>query len=212
MTRLRKASRLRRSPALKDLAASVMVGCDAAVFEVEPERIFARRAPLEVELGAGKGEFIVEWAAARPERDFLAVELSGAVAQLLALRCAREKLSNLRVARMDARTLVNLMLRDASVAAYHIYFPDPWPKERHVKHRMFSPRFAQNLVRTLEAGGSLHVATDVRAYADAILPMLETAGLVRVAEDSPGAHATGFARKYLAAGKRVLSASFSKPR
>ena len=212
MTRLRKASRLRRSPALRDLAARVMAGCDGGVFEIEPERIFTRRAPLEVELGAGKGEFIVERAAAHRQRNFLAVELSGPVAQLLAVRCARAELANLRVVQMDARTLVNLMLRDSSVAAYHIYFPDPWPKVRHVKHRLFSPRFARNLVRTLEPGGSVHVATDVRGYADAIVPMLDAAGLVRVQEDSPGGYATGFARKYLAEGKRVYTASFGKLR
>ncbi|MGH7863750.1 MAG: tRNA (guanine(46)-N(7))-methyltransferase TrmB [Candidatus Binataceae bacterium] len=210
MTRLRNASRLRRSPAMMDLAARVMVGCDGPLFEIELEKIFARRAPVEVELGAGKGEFIVERAAAHQERNFLAVELSGPVAQLLAVRCARAELANLRIVQMDARPLVNLMLRDASVAAYHIYFPDPWPKERHVKHRLFSPTFARNLVRTLQPGGSVHVATDVAGYADAIVRLLDATGLMRMPDDSPGGHATGFARKYLAEGKRVFTASFSR--
>jgi len=212
MTRLRKASHVRRNPALRALASQVMVAGDEPVFAVEPARIFAARAPLEVELGAGKGEFIVERAAQHPERNFLAVELSRAVAQLLAVRCARAELANLRVVQMDARTLVNLMLPDSSVAVYHIYFPDPWPKGRHAKHRFFSPAIARNLVRTLELGGAIHLATDVRAYADAIVPMLEGAGLVRAADDAPRAPATGFARKYLAAGKQVFAASFTRLR
>src|SRR5438309_959037 len=161
MARLRKASRLLRDPAkLKD-AARVMIRDDGAVFTIDPRAIFGRDAPLEIELGAGKGEFIIDHARANPDRNFLAVELSTTVARLLAARCGRASLGNLRVARMDARPLVNLMLPDRSVAAYHIYFPDPWPKERHTKHRLFTPIFVHNLARTVSTRGIVHVATDV---------------------------------------------------
>jgi tRNA (guanine-N7-)-methyltransferase len=112
---------------------------------------------------------------------------------------------------MDARTLVNLMLPDASVAAFHIYFPDPWPKERHVKHRLFTPTLSASLYRTLEPGAIAYVATDVRNYAREIFPMMEGAGFVRAVESAPGAERTGFARKYVAAGKAVFSGSFRKP-
>lgn len=193
---------------MRALASQVMVGERAGAFALRPDEIFERRAPLEVELGAGKGEFIIARATAHPERNFLAVELALPVAHVLAARCARAGAGNLRVARMDARTLVNLMLADQSVDAYHIYFPDPWPKDRHAKHRMFTATFARNLARTLKPGGAVHVATDVGAYAERIFHLLESAGLRRAADAAPGEDGTGYARKYGAAGKRVFAATF----
>jgi tRNA (guanine-N7-)-methyltransferase len=197
-----------RKPESARLAASVMVPDDGPVFAIDPAALFGRREPLEIELGAGKGEFIVERAAANPGRDFLAVEVSTMVARLLAVRCGAAGLKNLRVARMDARPLVNLMLADGSVAAYHIYFPDPWPKQRHAKHRLFTPLFVGSLARTLDVGGAVHVATDVGERAEEIFALLDGAGFVRAERAGAGASATGFARKYLAAARRVYSGSF----
>jgi tRNA (guanine-N7-)-methyltransferase len=211
MARLRKAAKIWAKPNARELAGHVMIPDDGAVFAINLPAIFERRAPLEIEIGAGKGEFIIERAAARPEHDFLAIELSATITRVLAVRCGRAGLENLRVARMDARALVNILLADASVAAYHVYFPDPWPKGRHVKHRLFTPQFASGIYRTLEPGGIAYIATDVREYAGEIFTMIEGARLIRAAEAVPGARATGFARKYLAAGKPVYSASFRKP-
>jgi tRNA (guanine-N7-)-methyltransferase len=190
----------------------VLIKSDPRLFTIDLPTIFGRRAPVEIEIGAGKGEFIIERAAEFPDRDFIAVELSGTITHVLAVRCGRAGLTNLRVARMDARTLVNLMLPDASVSAFHIYFPDPWPKERHVKHRLFTPTLAASLYRTVEPGALAYVATDVRSYAGEIFPMMEAAGFVRAVEAAPGAERTGFARKYVAAGKPVFSGSFRRPR
>src|SRR5271167_3422563 len=103
MARLRKAAKLWRLPESRALAARVLIGQDVSFFAIEPEAFFARRAPLEAELGSGKGDFIIERALLHPERDFLAVELCGVVARLLAARCGRAELPNLRVAQMDAR-------------------------------------------------------------------------------------------------------------
>lgn len=211
MARLRKTSRIWGNPKSREYGERVLLKANDRVFAIDPLEIFGRSAPIEIEIGAGKGEFIVERAAAHPDRNFLAVELSGTIARVLAVRCGRAGVDNLRVARMDARTLINLMLADASVSAFHIYFPDPWPKERHVKHRLFTPTLAGGLYRTLAPGGTAYVATDVRDYAGEIFPMMSDAGFVRAAEAPPGAERTGFARKYVAAGKQVFAASFRKP-
>ena len=211
MARLRKAARVWGDPKAREIGERVLIKSDPRVFVIDLPVIFGRRAPVEIEIGAGKGEFIIERAAEFPERDFVAVELSGTITHVLAVRCGRRGLDNLRVARMDARTLVNLMLPDASVSAFHIYFPDPWPKDRHAKHRLFSPFFVANLARTIRPDGILYVATDVRSYAGEIFPMLEAAGFIRALEAAPGATRTGFARKYVAAGKPVFSGSFRRP-
>ena len=192
-------------------ASRVMLPQEVPYFTVEPEAIFARRAPLEIEIGAGKGEFFIEHAAANPERNFLAVELSTVISRLLAVRCGRAELPNLRVVRMDARPLVNLMLPEASVAAFHIYYPDPWPKERHVKHRMMSPTFARGLARTLTDDGVVYAASDVKDWAEEIFATLEGGGFERIVREPPGARGTGFARKYLAQGKPLYFGSFVKP-
>src|SRR5271155_3963893 len=212
MARLRKAARIWGNPKSRAIGERVLFVSDDRLFTFHPPAMFGRRAPVEIEIGAGKGEFIIERAAELPERDFIAVELSSTITRVLAVRCGRAGMDNLRVVRMDARTLVNLMLPDASVGAYHIYFPDPWPKERHVKHRLFPPTPAASLFRTVEPGATAYVATDVREYAGEIFPMMLAAGFIRAVEPVPGAERTGFARKYVAAGKPVYAGSFRRPR
>ena len=211
MARLRKAARIWANPKAREIGQRALITPDDRVFTIDPPAIFGRRAPVEIEIGAGKGEFIVECAAEFPDRDFIAVELSSTITRVLAVRCGRAGLDNIRVVRMDARTLVNLMLADSSVSAYHIYYPDPWPKERHIKHRLFTPTFAASLFRTVASGAIAYIATDVRDYAGEIFAMMLAAGFIRAVEAAPGAERTGFARKYVAAGKPVFAASFRKP-
>jgi tRNA (guanine-N7-)-methyltransferase len=185
-----------------------MVTDDGPCFSVEPVRLFGRAAPLEVELGAGRGDFVIARAAEFPDHNFLAIELANSIARLLATRAGRRGLKNLRVIRMDARTLVNLMLPVRSVDAYHIYFPDPWPKARHAKHRLFTPGFLAAIARTLSPGGQLYVASDVGDYAGAIFAMAAAAGLRRLEIAVPGAVGSGFAQKFIAAGRAIHAAAF----
>jgi tRNA (guanine-N7-)-methyltransferase len=208
MARLRKAARQWRDPEKRAMGLRVMVDETGPLFAIDPEKLFGRRAPLEVELGAGRGDFIIEYAAARPEHDFLAVELSASVARVLSIRIARAGLPNVRVVRMDARTMINLMLPAASISACHVYFPDPWPALSQHKHRMFSPGFARRMTQALAPRAILYVATDFEPYAHEIFAVLEEAGFRRTGVAVPGATASGFARKYLAEGRRVLSGAF----
>lgn len=208
MARVRNATRFWKDPAAAEAARRVIVPNEAPVFTIEPRQIFGRAAPLEVEIGAGRGDFIIGRAAANPDRNFLAVERPGTIGRLLAVRCGRAGLENLRVAAMDARTLVSLMLPEGSVDTFHVYFPDPWPKSRQVKHRLFAPSFVRGLMRTLKPGGLVYVATDVAQWAAEMFERLEAAGFRQTAGQAPGATLTGFARKYLAQGKSVFSGGF----
>ncbi len=208
MARLRKTGKIWRTADAYG-GALLLVPC-AGYFTIEPNSLFGRAAPLEIEIGAGRGDFIIGRAAAMPERNFLAVELSAPLVRLLAARAARAGLHNLRIARMDARPLVNLFLPDECVSAYHVYFPDPWPKARHAKHRLFSPWFVANLIRTMTAGASLYVATDVPEYAELIFSMAEAQGLRPTGESVAGIVATGFARRFIAQGRTVYGRAFTK--
>jgi len=211
MARLRKAARIWRNPAARDAARRVTVAGDDRVFAIDLPALFMRAAPLEVELGAGLGDFVIERAGAAPERNFIAVELASPVARMLAVRIGRLDLPNVKVMHADARTVVNLLMPDSSVAAYHIYFPDPWPKERHAKHRMFTPGFVASLRRTLKPGGRVYLATDVRDWADAMFAMMAQAGFKRLDEPPPGRRRSAFWRKYAEAGKEIFSSAFSAP-
>jgi tRNA (guanine-N7-)-methyltransferase len=204
MARLRKTGR----KCTNSDAARFIVTCPD-YFTIEPDLLFQRAAPLEIELGAGRGDFIIGRAAATPERNFLAVELSMPLVQLLAARAAAAGLHNLRIAMADARPLVNLFLPGGCVSTYHIYFPDPWPKARHAKHRLFTAQFISNLMRTMTDCALLFVATDVPDYATSIFSMADAQGLHPI--NAPiGVSATGFGRRFVAEGRTIYARAFAK--
>ena len=123
------------------------------------------------------GETTLEIAKANPETDFVAVEVHGPGVGSLLNRIDKEKLTNLRVVRHDAVEVLERMVVDGSLAALHLFFPDPWPKKRHHKRRLVQPAFASLIGRKLRPGGILHAATDVPDYAEHI---------ERVFSESPG--------------------------
>jgi tRNA (guanine-N7-)-methyltransferase len=119
-----------------------------------------------LEIGSGMGETTIEIAKAHPEVDFIAVEVHGPGVGSLLNAIDREKLQNLRVVRHDALDVLERMIADDSLAAIHLFFPDPWPKKRHHKRRMVQPAFAALAARKLAEGGTLHAATDWPEYAE----------------------------------------------
>jgi len=132
----------------------------------------ARKAPLVLEIGSGMGETTMAIAKAHPEIDFVAVEVHGPGVGSLLNRIAAEKLENLRVVRHDAVEVLERMIEDGSLAAIHLFFPDPWPKKRHHKRRLVQPEFTALAARKLRPGGILHVATDWPDYAEHIEAVL----------------------------------------
>jgi len=121
---------------------------------------------LVLEIGSGMGETTIEIAKAHPETDFIAVEVHGPGVGSLLNRIAAEKLTNLRVVRHDAVDVLEHMIADGSLAAIHLFFPDPWPKKRHHKRRMVQAEFATLAATKLREGGILHAATDWPEYAE----------------------------------------------
>ena len=121
---------------------------------------------LVLEIGSGMGETTIEIAKAHPDVDFIAVEVHGPGVGSLLNRIHSEQLKNLRVIRHDALDVLEHMIADGSLAAIHLFFPDPWPKKRHHKRRMVQPGFAALAAAKLEEGGILHAATDWPEYAE----------------------------------------------
>ncbi len=142
----------------------------------------ARNAALILEIGSGMGETTAAIAAAHPEADFVAVEVHGPGVGSLLNRIEAGKLVNLRVVRHDAVEVLERMVDDGSLAAIHLFFPDPWPKKRHHKRRLVRPETAALMARKLRPGGVLHVATDWPEYAGRIAAVFEAGELLERAE------------------------------
>ena len=120
--------------------------------------------PLEVDLGCGKGRFLLAHAAKHPDVNFLGIDRMLRRIRKVDNRARRLDLANLRLLRMEAYYAVAFLLPPASVSTYYIFFPDPWPKARHEGHRLFNAAFLAALHRTLAPGGVVHVATDHPPY------------------------------------------------
>ena len=118
------------------------------------------RRPLEVDVGCGKGRFLLARAKAKADTNFLGIDrLLGRLRRIDA-RILRENRWNIRLLNMDAAYAVEYLLPAASVVTFHIFFPDPWPKRRHHRHRLFRPAFMGALHRALVPGGRVNIATD----------------------------------------------------
>ncbi len=128
--------------------------------------VFGNDRPVVLELGIGKGRFLIQSAVEHPGLNWLGVEWASRYYRLVAQRAAKRNLANFRVLRDDAARVVRDTLEDASIHALHIYFPDPWPKARHQKRRLIQPPFAREAARVLEDGAMLYLATDHADYAE----------------------------------------------
>jgi tRNA (guanine-N7-)-methyltransferase len=179
--------------------------------------LFGRRAPVVLEIGSGMGDATVAMATADPGRDYLAVDVhTPGIANMLALVDRRE-LTNIRVAKGDAITLVRHMLTAASLDAIHVFFPDPWPKSRHHKRRLIQPEHVALLRSRLVPGGTLHCATDWAEYASAMRETLtadpELVNAFTGYAPRP-AHrpVTKFERRGMTAGNRIFDLIFHRRR
>jgi tRNA (guanine-N7-)-methyltransferase len=179
--------------------------------------VFGRDAPLEVEVGSGKGLFLASAADAVPEHNFLGVEIATKYARYTAARLARRQLANAAMLHGEALRLFRELLPNDSLAAVHVYFPDPWWKKRHHKRRVMHEPFLNDVARTLAPGGRLHFWTDVEEYFHGTLALIAKhtplAGPLPVAE-RPAEHdldfRTHFERRKRLGGLPIYRAEYCK--
>jgi len=126
--------------------------------------LFPSAQPVEVELGSGDGSFLVEHARQYPERNFVGVERLLGRLRKLDRKGLRAGLRNLRLIRREAAYLVEYLLPAGSVHALHLYFPDPWPKRRHHRHRLVNESLVSAAGRALVPGGTVYLRTDDADY------------------------------------------------
>jgi tRNA (guanine-N7-)-methyltransferase len=172
--------------------------------------IFGTDGAVEIEIGSGDGTFLLAAAARDPATNFFGIERSRAKARRLAARVAHAAIPNVRTLHADAACVVRLLVPPSSVVAYHLYFPDPWPKRRHAARRILTDDLLEALARSLVDGGRLLLASDVYGYLRLMRTHVRAHGVFDEHDegvDHPGL-TTGFARKYRAAGRSVYAATF----
>jgi tRNA (guanine-N7-)-methyltransferase len=178
----------RYSPAQQRAVAELMprYGVPYRETTLDFEELFGRRAPVVAEIGFGMGETTARIAAESPGTDYLAIEVHSPGVGSLLKQIGERSLANVRIVQHDAVQVLRDMVPADSLAAIHVFFPDPWPKKRHHKRRLLQAEFIELAAARLAPGGRLHVATDWQEYAEHVLAVLTASPRLRNT-------ATGFA-------------------
>jgi tRNA (guanine-N7-)-methyltransferase len=174
--------------------------------------VFGNEQPVELDIGCGKGSFLLRSAQMNPGTNFVGIERLLRRARKIDRKVQRLGLQNVRLLRVEAGYLVGYLVPAAAVTAYHIYFPDPWPKRRHHPRRLMSPAFILDLQRTLRDNGTVNSATDHEEYFQWIQRgFLETTGFTEAEPEILSEQTrTDFEREFLSAGKPVYRCRWVK--
>lgn len=183
----------------------------------DAEALFGRRAPLEIEVGSGKGLFLAGAAEQHPERNFLGIEVARKYARFAAARLAKAELPNAVMLHGDGLQFFDQHLADNSIDAVHVYFPDPWWKKRHRQRRVMNEAFLKNIQCVLIDDGALHFWTDVEEYFQTTLELIaEVTDFVGPIDVPPRAaehdldYRTHFERRMRLSGLPVYRSEFRK--
>ncbi|MFN0051835.1 MAG: tRNA (guanosine(46)-N7)-methyltransferase TrmB [Planctomycetales bacterium] len=179
--------------------------------------LFPGPAPVELEIGCGRGLFLVNAGQSFPQVNFLGVEYDYKEARRAARRLQKRSLSNVRIVGADANVVLADYIPAGSLQALHVYFPDPWWKRRHRKRRIWNSGFVDAAARVLRGGGLLHAWTDVAEYFEVILSLLEGHPAFRVLpppSERPAEHDmdyhTSFERKKRKLGLPIYRARWER--
>jgi tRNA (guanine-N7-)-methyltransferase len=188
------------------------LGEDEALVEYTPAslreplnwgEIFLRRAPIEIDLGCGDGAFLTAMAHSHTEHNFLGIERLLGRVRKICRKVAREDLKNARVLRIEVAYAIENLIPPESVTAFHLLFPDPWPKRRHHRRRAFTTEFLSCIHRALMGGGLFHIATDHADYFHQIEHVVAAADTFVVSGDQHDFPLTTFEQKFLNRGLSI---------
>lgn len=179
--------------------------------------LFGNVNPVEMEVGFGKGLFLVTSGTAHPERNYFGIEIVRKYQLYAASRVARRQLRNVRTCCADAKLVLRDFVQPESVAVVHVFFPDPWWKQRHKKRLLFTPEFAALVNRVLLPGGKLHFVTDVQDYFEWVTGTLVAMPTFRTlpppSETAPAHeldYLTNFERKFRQEGRPIYRSLYEK--
>jgi tRNA (guanine-N7-)-methyltransferase len=133
----------------------------------QPER------PFEIDLGCGKGRFLMARARKFPETNYLGIDRQLGRITRIDRKARRAGLHNIRLLRLDGYYTVTFLMPPVSVDTYYVFYPDPWPKGKHHHNRLFNAPFMDAIARTLKPGGKIHASTDHLPYFAQIHKLLQ---------------------------------------
>jgi tRNA (guanine-N7-)-methyltransferase len=175
-------------------------------------KLFTKDQPLEVELGSGDGSFLVAYAGQHPERNFIGVERLLGRMRKLDRKARRAGLQNLRGVRIESSYFLEYLLPPQGAAALHIYFPDPWPKRKHRRHRLVNERFPALAQQAIAPAGAVYLRTDDRGYFDQMAEVFANSTDFAPCETPQdlSAQLTDFEKDFQARGIQTLRLAFRK--
>ena len=175
-------------------------------------RVFPAQQPVEVELGSGDGSFLLEWASAHRNRNYIGVERLLGRLEKMGRKGRRAGLENLAGVRIESSYFLKYLLPRDSVAALHIYFPDPWPKRKHWAHRLINEDFPALAAGILEPGARVYLRTDDEEYFQQMVRVFAASTMFRLTETplELSATLTDFEKDFNARGIKTLRAAYQK--
>jgi len=189
---------------------SLLYALPSIVERIDLAKLFPRPQPLEVELGSGDGSFLAEYAGLHAEHNFIGVERLLGRIRKLDRKGQWAGLTNLRGVRIECSYFLEYLLPPGSAVALHVYFPDPWPKRKHRRHRLINERFPALARQALAPDGRVYLRTDDKDYFEQMLRVFGAdAGFQAVeAPDQLTALLTDFEKDFTARGVKTLRAAF----
>ncbi len=173
--------------------------------------LFGNSNPVILEIGSGKGRFLISTATERPDLNLLGIEKSLHYHRVIRDRVLKRNLQNIRLINHDAFLVLRDMIPDASLAEIHVYFPDPWPRKKEQKRRIIRSEVLEQFRRTLVDGGWGIYVTDHREYYEVAAPLIEQH--FRAERRIPGPEdvpRTNYEAKYRAEGREIYEVRFWK--
>ena len=171
--------------------------------------LFGNDHRVVLEIGSGKGRFLISSATGQPDANFIGIEKSLHYHRVICDRVRKRALANVRLINFDAFPVLRDMVPDASLAELHIYFPDPWPRKREQKRRIIRPEALEQMRRVLAPGGSAVFVTDHRDYFEAAAPLIaevfDAQTRVPGPDDPPR---TNYEAKYRQEGREIYEVRF----
>ena len=189
---------------------NLLYALPSIIERIDLARLFPLDQPLEVELGSGDSSFLVEYARRHPGHNFIGVERLLGRIRKLDRKGRRAGLTNLRGVRIESSYFLEYLLPPHSAAALHVYFPDPWPKRKHWRHRLINERFPALAAQALVPGGTVYLRTDDASYFEQMVEVFGASSLFRPVETPSDLCAllTDFERDFQARGIETLRAAY----
>ena len=193
-----------------DNQENLIVQLRSIVEPLDLTELFPGSQPLEVELGCGDASFLVKHAQRHPETNFIGVERLLGRIKKLDRKGRRAGLANLRGVRIESSYFLQYLLPPHSASALHIYFPDPWPKKKHRRHRLINENFPVLACAALAPGGKIYLRTDDADYFQQITEIFAAAKEFQKIETPAelAALPTDFERDFNSKGIQTLRAAY----